>query len=75
LDERHRVNRLGHLLSGDFGEGVAVQVHDESDISLPIAKSIVSGMQNAGIPVVGLSDNPNIKNHEIHIIVAYRPRN
>ena len=26
LNEHHKVNRFGHLLSGDFGEGVAVQV-------------------------------------------------
>jgi hypothetical protein len=73
LDEHHKVNRFGHLLSGNFGEGVAVQVHDEDDINVSTAKLIVSGMQNAGIPVVELSANPNIRNHEIHIIVAYKP--
>jgi len=74
LDQHHRANRLGHLLSGEFGTGVAVQVHDEDDISVSTAKLIVSGMQNAGIPVVELSTNPAIRNHEIHLIVAYKPK-
>jgi hypothetical protein len=73
LNEHHKVNRFGHLLSGDFGEGITVQVHDENDVNLPTAKLIVSAMQNAGVPVAGLSANPNIQNHEIHIIVAYKP--
>ena len=73
LDQHHRVNRLGHLLAGEFGTGVTVEVHDEGDISVPTAKLILSGMQNAEIPVAGLSVNPTIRNHEIHLIVAYKP--
>jgi len=73
LDEHQRVNRLGHFLSGDFGEGVEVQIHDEGDVNAPTARLIVLGMHDAGIPVTGLVVSPHVLNHEIHIVVAYKP--
>jgi hypothetical protein len=72
LNEHHKVNREGELISGHFVKGVTVQVHDEADTNVPLAKSIIEGMKKARIPVADdLSFEPTINNHEVHIIVGY----